>query len=173
MPQDSNETGLERAPGARSAGILSGMAVFHLLILGVCVTAFVLTLSFAPVPPPLRRGMSPETFPRIILALIAILTLFSFLRETKTTNASKMQTIPPVFAFSVSCLLGLLLIGVSVDLLLSIFFFIAVVMWLWGERRPVFIGATAIIVPIVLFVLFSEVLGIRFPRGLIVNLIYG
>lgn len=173
MARDTDETGQERVPVTPSARLLPGIAVFHLLILAVCVTAFVMTLNFASVPPPLRRGMAPETFPRVIMGLVAILTLASLIRETRGLAGQGKAAIPAVFFYSAASLLGLFLVGAHVDLLLAIGLFVGCVMWLWGERRPLLVGGAALVVPAVLFLLFSEVLGIRFPRGPIVNLIYG
>jgi hypothetical protein len=43
----------------------------------------------------------------------------------------------------------------------------------WGERRLHVAGLVALTVPLTLFLVFDEVLKIRFPRGLITNWYYG
>ena len=57
------------------------------------------------------------------------------------------------------------------------FIAIAVVMFLlctsWGEKRYHIAALVSVTVPLTLFLLFDEVLKIRFPRGLITNWYYG
>ena len=43
----------------------------------------------------------------------------------------------------------------------------------WGERRIHVAGLVSVVTPLSLFLLFDEVLKIRFPRGLITNWYYG
>ena len=43
----------------------------------------------------------------------------------------------------------------------------------WGEKRRYVAVLISVTVPLTLFLLFDEVLKIRFPRGLITNWYYG
>ena len=60
---------------------------------------------------------------------------------------------------------------------LDMFIGIAVVMFLmcllWGERRMIVAGLTAVVTPATIFVLFDKVLQVRFPRGILTNMYYG
>ena len=59
----------------------------------------------------------------------------------------------------------------------DMFIAIAVVMFLlslaWGERRLLVALANAVLTPFFIFLLFDNVLRIRFPRGIIMNWYYG
>ena len=62
---------------------------------------------------------------------------------------------------------------VSTDMFIAI----AVVMFLlslaWGERRLFIAAANAVLTPFLIFLLFDNVLRIRFPRGILMNWYYG
>ena len=55
-------------------------------------------------------------------------------------------------------------LGISV---LSIF-----VSYCWGERRISYLILVSIIFPIIVFIFFETILGLRFPPGIITNIYY-
>lgn len=156
----------------RPVGVPSGSLITHLVILSICGAAFGLTFFFEEVPPPLRRGMAPESFPRGVSMLAFMLTCASLFRAT-IAPGPKQSALPSTFYLSIAGCVLFLLVANFVDLLIAMSLFIATICWLWGERRKLFIAVLSVALPFILFILFSEFLGIRFPRGLLVNQIYG
>lgn len=150
----------------------AGAMAFHLAILAICSLAIVLTYSFDSVPPPLVRGMPPETFPRLVAGLTAALTLVSLLKEIRQ-GTGKASDLPAPFWPSLAAIAAFPLVAIQLDLLLAMSLFIALIMPVWGSRRPLLIASLALAAPLILFFVFGEMLDIRFPRGVIVNLIYG
>ena len=60
-----------------------------------------------------------------------------------------------------------------VDMFVGIIVVMFLLCLLWGERRIWVAGLVAIVTPALIFLLFDEVLQIRFPRGLLTNWYYG
>ena len=71
----------------------------------------------------------------------------------------------------------LLIVFYGLTVAADFFLAIAVVMFLmcilWGEKRIPVAISTALVTPFLIFVLFDQVLMIRFPRGIILNWYYG
>lgn len=156
----------------KSDSIGRGQVMMHLIILIICAGAFCLTYFFEEVPEPLRRGMAPESFPRGVALLAFVLTIISFIRTMPCIPTEKNLKLPTTFYLSIVGCLLFLVIANFIDLLIAMALFIAAISWLWGEHRKWVIIALSFVLPFVIFILFSEMLGIRFPRGLLVNLIY-
>lgn len=156
-----------------SKGLPLGQIIAHFVILAICASAFGLTFWFEEVPPPLRRGMAPESFPRGVSLLAFVLTVASLVRIGFRGSFAKRSELPVTFYFSVVGCLLFLAIANFIDILVAMVLFIASVCWLWGERRRWVVITLSLVLPLVIFVLFSEALGIRFPRGLLIDVIYG
>ena len=117
-------------------------------------------------------GMQPRAFPIFLmvinLVLIAILTV-QFCR----TPPGKGGIEP----FATWATVLLLIVFFALTSWLDMFIGIAVVMFLmcllWGERRIYVAAATALITPLLIFMLFDFVLQVRFPRGILMNWYYG
>ena len=62
--------------------------------------------------------------------------------------------------------------GVTLDFFLGISVLSVLVSFFWGERRIIFLFLVAIIFPIVVFIFFETILGLRFPGGIITNFYY-
>ena len=71
----------------------------------------------------------------------------------------------------------LLIVFYGLTVAADFFLAIAVVMFLmcilWGEKRIPVALSTALVTPFLIFVLFDQVLMIRFPRGIILDWYYG
>ena len=62
---------------------------------------------------------------------------------------------------------------VTLDMFIGIAVSMFLLALLWGERRWLVALATALITPLLIFLLFDNVLKIRFPRGVLTNWYYG
>jgi putative tricarboxylic transport membrane protein len=139
--------------------------------LGFCAFVFYLTTTFERVPASLAQGMQPADFPRLVLAVIVLLTGVMVVQARGTVEKPR-KPVPLIVYLTVAAMLGLPLLSQWLDVFLAILVFCIVLPLLWGERRYPLIAAFAIVLPVVIFVLFSMVLEVRFPRGVLINLVY-
>ena len=116
------------------------------IIIFISTILLITTFSFDIVPPILNRGIQPATFPKGLLVLIISLTLISFL----------------IFV----------LISKTLDFFLAISILSIFVSYYWGERRIFYLLLVSIIFPIIVFIFFETILGLRFPPGIITNIYY-
>jgi hypothetical protein len=139
--------------------------------LGFCAFVFYLTTTFERVPPSLAQGMQPADFPRLVLAVIVVLTGIMVVQARDAVD-KRRKPVPLMVFLTVAALLGLPLLSQWLDVFLAIFAFCIVLPLLWGERRYPLIAAFAIGLPVVIYLLFAVVLEVRFPRGVLTNLVY-
>ena len=65
-----------------------------------------------------------------------------------------------------------ILISKTLDFFLAISVLSIFVSYCWGERRIFYLLLVSIIFPIIVFVFFETILGLRFPPGIITNIYY-
>jgi len=138
-------------------------------LIGVCLIAFCafvfwLTTGFDEVPPMLSQNVPPTFFPRLVLSIIALLSLSLVLQGLKKEAKANEKIEPAVFVTAaIVAIAGLLLSFAGTLLTLSL---VAIVLPIaWGERRARLIGALAVCLPAAVYLIFSFALGIRFPAG--------
>jgi len=138
-------------------------------LIGVCLIAFCafvlwLTTGFDEVPAMLSQNVPPTFFPRLVLAIIAMLSALLFVQGLRKDRQQHARVQPAVFVTAaIIAVAGALLSIAGTFLTLC---FVAVVLPLaWGERRKHLIAALAIGVPIGVYVVFTLALGVRFPAG--------
>ena len=106
----------------------------------------------------------------MILNIILAVILGCQLHQTPPAQLEKIL-IPTWMSMS------LLVLFYGLTVTTDMFIGISVVMFLlsvaWGERRYYISVINALVTPIAIFILFDEVLRIRFPRGIITNWYYG
>ncbi len=133
------------------------------VIIFISIILLISTFSFDIVPPILNRGIQPATFPKALLILIISLTLIIYYLSIK--NPWKIgKKLPKTFFLTLLSFLIFVILAISV---LSIF-----VSYNWGERRIFYLLLVSIIFPILVFIFFETILGLRFPPGIITNLYY-
>lgn len=137
-----------------------------LSLLVFCGAAWWATTTFREVPAMLSQNVPPTFFPRLVLVVIAALSLLLVLRGLRRRREPG-EPIPrtvPVTA-------GLLVLAVALvprlGMLSTVFLFSIALPLYWGERRFARIGALAVLLPLALHGLFVLALGMRFPRGLL------
>ena len=124
--------------------------------------------------PPLIVGasMQPRSFP-IFLMVINLLLVGIMIWQNLTNPPEPVKMEGPTTWISI----GLFALFYILTTYADFFIAIAAVLFLlsvsWGERRLHVAGLVALTVPLTLFLIFDEVLKIRFPRGLITNWYYG
>ena len=124
--------------------------------------------------PPLIVGasMQPRSFP-IFLMVINLLLVGIMIWQNLKNPPEPVKMEGPTTWISI----GLFALFYILTTYADFFIAIAAVLFLlsvsWGERRLHVVGLVALTVPLTLFLIFDEVLKIRFPRGLITNWYYG
>ena len=146
---------------------------FKVIFVIVLVSSILLyfTFTFEEVPPILNRGIQPATFPKALLILIISLTLIIYYLSIK--NPWKIgKKLPKTFFLTLLSFLIFVIISKTLDFFLAISVLSIFVSYNWGERRIFYLLLVSIIFPILVFIFFETILGLRFPPGIITNLYY-
>ena len=142
-----------------------------LVIILTSVALLITTFTFDIVPPILNRGIQPATFPKALLVLIIVMTLLIYYSATK--NPWKVQNkLPKSFFLTLLSFLIFVVISNTLDFFLAISALSIFVSYYWGERRIIYLLLVGIIFPVIVFVFFETILGLRFPPGIITNIYY-
>ncbi len=149
-------------------------ALISALVLAVCGTLYYLTTTFEEVSDLLAQSIGPGWFPRLVLAIIALLALALPFERALTRRrdgpeagrkAGRTGPIRPMVYYTTALLL---LVVLGTGWLGSAAAMVAVCValpLLWGERRPAVIVPFAVLFPAAVALLFVAVLGVRFEPG--------
>ena len=129
------------------------------------------TFTFDIVPPILNRGIQPATFPKALLVLIISLTFIIYYLSIKKPWKVEKK-LPKTFYLTLISFLLFVLISKTLDFFFAISVLSIFVSYYWGEKRIFYLLLVSIIFPIIVFVFFETILGLRFPPGIITNIYY-
>ena len=141
------------------------------IIILISTVLLISTFSFDIVPPILNRGIQPATFPKGLLVLIIILTSIVYYLSFKKPWETKKKLSQPFFLTLLSFIF-FIFISKTLDFFLAISLLSVFVSYCWGERRVIYLILVSIIFPIIVFIFFETILGLRFPPGIITNIYY-
>jgi putative tricarboxylic transport membrane protein len=141
------------------------------IIIFISTILLITTFSFDIVPPILNRGIQPATFPKALLVLIISLTFVVYFLSTKKPWKVEKK-LPKTFYLTLIGFLLFVLISKTLDFFLAISILSVFVSYYWGERRIFYLLLVSIIFPIIVFIFFETILGLRFPPGIITNIYY-
>ena len=141
------------------------------IIVFISIILLISTFSFDIVPPILNRGIQPATFPKALLILIISLTLIIYYLSIKNPWKTGKK-LPKTFFLTLLSFLIFVIISKTLDFFLAISVLSIFVSYNWGERRIFYLLLVSIIFPILVFIFFETILGLRFPPGIITNLYY-
>ena len=141
------------------------------IIIFISTILLITTFSFDIVPPILNRGIQPATFPKALLVLIISLTFVVYFLSTKKPWKVEKK-LPKTFYLTLTGFLLFVLISKTLDFFLAISILSIFVSYCWGERRIFYLLLVSIIFPIIVFIFFETILGLRFPPGIITNIYY-
>ena len=142
-----------------------------LIIILISTILLISTFSFDIVPPILNRGIQPATFPKGLLVLIIVLTSIVYYLSIKKPWEIKKKLPQPFFQTLLSFIF-FIFISKTLDFFLAISLLSVFVSYCWGERRVFYLILVSIIFPIIVFIFFETILGLRFPPGIITNIYY-
>ena len=141
------------------------------VIILVSIILLITTFTFDVVPPILNRGIQPATFPKGLLVLIIIMTLTIYYLSLKNPWKNEKK-LPKSFFLTLLSFIIFALISKTLDFFLAISALSIFVSYCWGEKRLFYLLIVGIIFPIIVFVFFESILGLRFPPGIITNIYY-
>ena len=141
------------------------------LIIITCLILLIVTFTFDIVPPILNRGIQPATFPKALLVLIICLTLIVYFLSLKFPW-KKEKKLPKSFYITLYNFILFIVIAKTLDFFLAISVLSFLVSYFWGERRIIALLLVSILFPIIVFIFFETILGLRFPPGIITNIYY-
>ena len=122
-------------------------------------------------PPILNRGIQPATFPKALLVLIISLNLIIYYLSIKKPWKVEKK-LPKTFFLTLLSFLIFVIVSKTLDFFLAISLLSFFVSYYWGERRILYLLIVSIIFPIIVFIFFETILGLRFPPGIITNIYY-
>ena len=140
-------------------------------IIIVSTILLISTFTFDIVPPILNRGIQPATFPKGLLLLIICLTLIVFYLSIKKPWKIEKK-LPKTFFLTLLSFILFVIVSKTLDFFLAISLLSIFVSYCWGERRIFYLILVSIIFPIIVFIFFETILGLRFPPGIITNIYY-
>ncbi|MDC1132265.1 tripartite tricarboxylate transporter TctB family protein [Candidatus Pelagibacter sp.] len=141
------------------------------IIIFVSITLLITTFTFDIVPPILNRGIQPATFPKALLVLIISLTsIIYYLSVKKPWKLEKK--LPKEFFLTLLTFVLFVFISKTLDFFLAISTLSIIVSYYWGEKRIIYLFLVGIIFPLIVFIFFEKILGLRFPPGIITNIYY-
>ena len=141
------------------------------IIIFISIILLISTFSFDIVPPILNRGIQPATFPKALLVLIISLTLLVYYLSTKKPWKLEKK-LPKTFFLTLLSFVLFVIISKTLDFFLAISLLSVFVSYSWGEKRIIYLLLVSIVFPIIVFIFFETILGLRFPPGIITNIYY-
>ena len=141
------------------------------IIIFISLVLLISTFTFDIVPPILNRGIQPATFPKGLLVLIIILTSVVYYLSLKKPWDIKKK-LPKSFYLTLLSFMFFITVSKTLDFFLGISLLSVFVSYCWGERRIIYLLLVSIIFPIIVFIFFETILGLRFPPGIITNIYY-
>ena len=141
------------------------------IIIFVSIILLITTFTFDIVPPILNRGIQPATFPKGLLVLIIGLTFVIYYLSIKKPWKIEKK-LPKEFLFTLFAFILFIFISKTLDFFLAISVLSFIVSYYWGEKRKLYLLLVSIIFPIIVFIFFETILGLRFPPGIITNIYY-
>ena len=146
--------------------------IVSFIIIFISSILLFITFTFDIVPPILNRGIQPATFPKALLVLIILLTFFIYYLSINNPW-KKEKKLPNSFYITLFSFILFIFISKFLDFFLGISLLSILVSYFWGEKRLIYLIIVGIIFPIIVFIFFETILGLRFPPGIITNLYYG
>lgn len=159
MPDNPEKGG--RAANNGFAARIPRDAIAGTGVLLFCLVAYLVTLTFKEAPPALAQNVQPATFPRLVLAVMAVLAtviiVMSFRLPDKQPKPIHLMVWP-----SAAVMIGFVITFEALGILPAMMLLCFGLPILWGERRYYLIVPYAIIFPLAIYSLFAVVLKVHF-----------
>jgi len=145
-------------------------AVAGLVLLLFCALAFWLTTRLETVPAMLSQNVPPTFFPRLVLAMIALLSVALVARGFRRSREARERVEAAVYV-TAAIVTGSIFLVAPLGMLLTVSLLAVALPLCWGERRAGRIAILAVVLPLAIYVVFTLALGVRFPAGVLAALV--
>ena len=137
----------------------------------MCAALFVvviiaITTTFEDVPSALSQGIPPEQFPRLVSVIIACLAVLLIV-QARVREEKVRKRLPLVTLLTTALLVVYVVLMDWFGTLATMILFCFTLPVLWGERRFAWTAVYAVLFPLSVYLLFSSVLEVRFPKGVL------
>lgn len=150
-----------RAADGRSVARIPRDAIAGAGVLLFCLAAYIVTLDFKKAPPALAQNVQPASFPRLVLAVMAVFAVLiivnSFRQPGKTPKPVRFMVWPSA-AVMVGFVIAFDILGILPAMMILCFGLPI----MWGEKRLSLIVPYAILFPLAIYWLFAVALGVHF-----------
>jgi len=144
--------------------------IVAIVLLAFCAWLYYLTTQFESVSDLFAQDITPEFFPQLLLIVIVAMTLLlpiehKLFGNGKQLDKGRSDSIGPMTYLTVVLLLSILLILPWLGVYLAMVVVCLLLPLLWGERRLIRIMLFAVIFPLLVALLFTQVLSVYFIPG--------
>lgn len=140
--------------------------VLGIVILGVCALLYYETTNFDAVPRSLSQNVPAHFFPRLLIYVVVFLTILMMVQGWRKAPERRLSLPPVTLATILFVVVGIALIH-WIGVLASVALLSVALPLLWGARNPGAIALYAVLLPASLYVLFTLVMQVRFPTGML------
>lgn len=158
----SPDDGRAAGPAAR----LPRDLVVALAVLAFCAVAYAITLGFDEAPAAVAQNVQPATFPRLVIAVIAVLSAALAFMSFRVDSARK-RPISPMVPMTAAMMVAFVVVFDTLGFVAAMVLFAAAMPVLWGERRWWRVVPFAVLFPVAVYVVFVVALGVHFDPGLL------
>jgi len=146
--------------GERGAGHARPDLIVGAAILLFCLVVWLITLTFDTAPPALAQNVQPASFPRLVVAVIAVLTIA--MMALGRPVARRAGRIPAMMWLSAGVMIAFVLAFQWLGIVPAMLLVCLGLPVLWGERRWYLIVPFGIGFPLAVYALFALVLEVHF-----------
>jgi putative tricarboxylic transport membrane protein len=147
--------------GERGAGRARPDLWVGIAILLFCLVVWLITLTFKHAPPALAQNVQPASFPRLVVGVIAVLTLAMMFFGRAAPDKNRFRA-PAMVWLSAGVMVGFVLVFQWLGIVPAMVMVCLGLPVLWGERRWHLIVPFGIGFPLAVYALFATALGVHF-----------
>lgn len=140
------------------------------VLLTFCAGTYWVSLGIAEAPAALAQNVQPATFPRLVLAIIAALTVLMMALGFRRVEPAR-RTPKLVMLMTVALMVAFVIAFGTLGSLAAMMLFCLVMPVVWGERLSAKLVVYALAFPLTVYLIFDVGLGVYFPPGVIESLI--
>jgi putative tricarboxylic transport membrane protein len=146
--------------GRRAGRLPSDLAVGGCILL-FCATAYGVTLTFDRAPAVVAQNVQPATFPRLVLGVIAVLTV-AMMVFARGRPERPRRRVPSMTWLSAAVVVGFVLAFQWLGIMPAMVLLCLGLPVLWGERRWHLVLPFGVGFPLAVYFLFAQVLEVHF-----------
>lgn len=151
----------EGEAGGRRSGRLPSDLIVGGCILLFCAAAYGVTLTFGRAPAVVAQNVQPATFPQLVLAVIAVLTVAMMVLARGRPEPGR-RPVPAMTWLSAGIAVGFVLAFQWLGIVPAMILLCLGLPLLWGERRWYLVVPFGLGFPLAVYALFAEMLDVHF-----------